>query len=601
MRYVQEHTELPNLSFWKKLTPEAQMKACQFLVMHELSETNYFRIDPSQDKASVYVVLSGTAHVKDGIDGEENIYNVGEIFGSTSMFDEAVKNPNSFDFDNLPDHLTTMENSKQVSMHKGTYMRLSLFDFHRQVLKDPAEEEQKMRDEAVKISGIRWEDLTEDDKFYIRVYKRTRQLINADLFAFLDAYRLIPKNARTPAYRYYREGIFGRELHLDPEEALSVYIIIDGGIRLDIEAHREDPQHNVHALSCKRKGKKPMVVMTRSMPILLLESGSLMFPSTECHTIGVEGEYGLGGRDGGGAGGRYGDDDTSVSDQSMSTLPSVTSHHHFPPADHRRMSMSPPRTANLMTTANSSGNGPVPGNSYSHLSFMAQPHTSAQGIPLPGHVIKRQLQRSNDAIVKRITSLLPWLNGKLTLRPGTVNPIAEEDEQANKAKDQDIDTTDSPAMYGTLMGSYGKNILSSSMETLMGRSKPPTGANGMRKTPGTAPMSGPGGGAFRPGGKRAKSNNQLMKSLKEQLVAKQSPPIFLTITAAGSLASKGKRRAQKRTVSRDEHDPSTADSRRAGSAGGGRDRGDDVLVPDINTAAALSASPLPPLETVSEV
>lgn len=155
--------------------------------------------------------------------------------------------------------------------------------------------------------------------------------------------------------------------------------------------------------------------------------------------------------------------------------------------------------------------------------------------------------------------------------------------------------------YGTLMGSYGKNILSSSMETLMGRSKPPTGANGMRKTPGTAPMSGPGGGAFRPGGKRAKSNNQLMKSLKEQLVAKQSPPIFLTITAAGSLASKGKRRAQKRTMSRDEHDPSTADSRRAGSAGGGRDRGDDVLVPDINTAAALSASPLPPLETVSEV
>lgn len=64
-----------------------------------------------------------------------------------------------------------------------------------------------------------------------------------------------------------------------------------------------------------------------------------------------------------------------------------------------------------------------------------------------GAVIKRQLQRSNDAIVKRITSLLPWLNGKLTLRPGTVNPIAEEDEQANKAKDQDIDTTDSPAMY----------------------------------------------------------------------------------------------------------------------------------------------------------
>lgn len=135
------------------------------------------------------------------------------------------------------------------------------------------------------------------------------------------------------------------------------------------------------------------------MPILLLESGSLLFPSTECYTIGVEGEYGLGGRDGGGGGGRHGDDDTSVSDQTMSTLPSITSHHHFPPADHRRMSMSPPRTANQMAAAaNSSGNGPTtPGNSYGHLSFMAQPHTSAQGFPLPGHTTPFH---SNDSVAQ---------------------------------------------------------------------------------------------------------------------------------------------------------------------------------------------------------
>lgn len=270
MRYVQDHTELPNLSFWKKLTPEAQMKACQFFVMHELSQTNYFRIDPSQDKAAVYVVLSGSAEVKEGLDKAETTYSVGDIFGATSLFDEATKNPNSFDFDNLPDHLTTMENSKQASLHKGTYMRLSLFDFHRHVLKDPAEEEERMREEAVKISGIRWEDLTDDDKFYIRVYKRTSQLINTELFAFLDSYKLVPKNARTPAYKYYREGVFGRELHLDPEEALSVYIVIDGGIRLDIEANRDDPEHNVHALSCKRKGQKPMVVMVCHFFLLVI-------------------------------------------------------------------------------------------------------------------------------------------------------------------------------------------------------------------------------------------------------------------------------------------------------------------------------------------
>lgn len=266
MRYVQENTELATMAFWKKLTPEAQMKACQYLVMHEMKETNYFRIDPSQDKAAIYVILSGSAEVKEGLDSHESVFTVGDIFGATEMFEEATKNPNAFDFNNLPEKLTTMNNSKQATLHKGTYMRLSLFDFHEHVLKNPAEEEEKMREEAAKISGIRWEDLTEDDKFYVRVYKRTRQLINSDLFAFLDSYKLIPKNARTPAYRYYREGVFGRELHLDPEEALSVYIIIDGGIRLDIEAKREDdPDHNIHTLSCKRKGKKPMVIRVCSL------------------------------------------------------------------------------------------------------------------------------------------------------------------------------------------------------------------------------------------------------------------------------------------------------------------------------------------------
>lgn len=56
--------------------------------------------------------------------------------------------------------------------------------------------------------------------------------------------------------------------------------------------------------------------------------------------------------------------------------------------------------------------------------------------------IKRQLQRSNDAIVKRITSLLPWLHGKLSLRPSSALGTVDEDEvnvptnegEAGKAK-----------------------------------------------------------------------------------------------------------------------------------------------------------------------
>lgn len=263
MQYVREHTELINTPFWTKLTAEAQLKACQYLVMQEVTQPNYIRLEPNKDKAAVYIVLSGTAEIKTGLSQEEVVLNPGEIFGNVPLFDEAVRIPNQFNVDDLPHQLTTINHSVTATLHKGTFMRLGLKDFHTNVLKNAEEEEKRMQEEAVEISGIAWEDLTEDDKFYIRVYKRTRTLINYDLFAFLDAYKLVPKNARTPAYKYYREGIFGRELHLDPDEALHIYVIIDGGIRIEIEARRDDPEHNVHALTCERKGKKPMVVMVR--------------------------------------------------------------------------------------------------------------------------------------------------------------------------------------------------------------------------------------------------------------------------------------------------------------------------------------------------
>jgi hypothetical protein len=612
-------------------------------------------------------------------------------------------------------------------MNKGTFMRLSLFDFHQNILKDPADEEQKMRDEAVKISGIRWEDLTDDDKFYVRVYQRTRQLINADLFAFLDAYKLVPKNARTAAYRYYREGIFGRELYLDPEEALSVYIVIDGSIRLEIEARRDDPEHNTHTLSCKRKGKKPMVIMTRTMPILLLESGSLLFPSTHCHTVGLA--------DDGGSGYRHShrngatDDDTnSVGDMSMSTLGSTASHPlHTSSAAATKRASSPPRSnqansrpgthtnnasALYNTTTSSSHSSPIQQRNFS---ILAQPHTTSQGTPLPGHnawgtshhagnnlenifsaaenrrqsdvsimskfsedyntfvakytnkahhqnkygkrsegknqdkkpavglyklraiferettylkipfahferilddnrlivknmadVIKKQLQRSNDTIVKRITSLLPWLDGKLTLRPSSSLGTVDEDAQPfiKEKLEGDESSSKKPVMGGKLMGSYGTNILSSSMGTMLGKNRvdnalrhsmsSTTIASSIDSQSATTAKSKP----------NQLSSNEIMKNLKEKMATKQCPPIFLTISAAGALASKGKRRA-KRDSAKDSAGAASDDqaslTEANTNAGGGGDSVADEQAAHALSSKAMSSAPLPPLETVSEV
>jgi hypothetical protein len=269
--YVKDHTDLTLQPFWKTLSAEAQLKACQFFIMQEMNQTTYTRIDNNQDKAAIYIVLSGMATVKQGENGEERKLNAGGVFGATSLFEKAAKDPEGFKFSD--DVLTNDNETIRATLEKGTYMRISLYDFHKFVLQKEIDEELKNREEESKISGIKWEDLTDDDKFYVRVYKRTRALINRDLFLFLDSYKLIPKNARTYAYRFYREGRFGRELAIQPDEALHVHVIIDGGVRIDIEAKRasQDIEYHQHALSCRRKGKKPMVITVSYIVSLFFE------------------------------------------------------------------------------------------------------------------------------------------------------------------------------------------------------------------------------------------------------------------------------------------------------------------------------------------
>jgi WD40 repeat protein len=127
------------------------------------------------------------------------------------------------------------------------------------MIEDKEEEVRKAQAEDSKIAEIPWNELTNDDKFYIKVYKRVRELVNRNIFALLDSYKMVPKNSRTPAYKYFHETEIYREIHVDQSEPPSVYIIISGRIRIEVETIRNKGK-KPHTIACKRKGKKPMVV-----------------------------------------------------------------------------------------------------------------------------------------------------------------------------------------------------------------------------------------------------------------------------------------------------------------------------------------------------
>lgn len=268
MYYYSTNSKLMEQHFWKQLKEDAQIRLLQSLILQEIDEINNLRMATSKNRGAIYIILSGTAEVKRDTEQEEELIGPGGVFGAVDLCNKIVDNIEEYrkmdDNELLDNHILT------IKMHKGSYVRIGINDLFRNVFPvDNTEAIKKARAEDSAIAEIPWEDLTEDDKFYIKVYKRTRDMIHKDLFAFLDSYRTIPKNARMPAFKYYFEREKDREIILNEADPMHVYVIIDGRVRIEVEA-KQNSDHTRHTLSCKRKGRRPMIVKVKNISNMLM-------------------------------------------------------------------------------------------------------------------------------------------------------------------------------------------------------------------------------------------------------------------------------------------------------------------------------------------
>lgn len=255
MEYLKTNTDFTSMPFWESLSEEFRLRAAQCMVLQEVSDTRQLRMISTKDNAAIYVILSGTAEVKEGFDGEEHILGPGEMFGNSELFKEVLSNIHSYK-DTSGDQVLD-DRVIFAKMHQGSYLRLSLYDMCKYVFGADQNEEKIDKLEYSKIAGMNWDELTDDDKFYVKVYLRTRNLVNKHFFAFLDSYRLVPKNSRMPAFKFYCEYERGKMIQLKKHDPLNVYVVIEGGIKIEIEANRGGGDHKI---SCKRKGRKPMII-----------------------------------------------------------------------------------------------------------------------------------------------------------------------------------------------------------------------------------------------------------------------------------------------------------------------------------------------------
>lgn len=253
MEFLRDNTKINEYSFWSSLSEEAQLKAMTCFSLQEVnSGPSKVILTSGREKAVLYVCLTGKATSKSIKTDLTTEYGHGEVLGLVDDFNEVVDNPILF---------TVNEGGiggvdQILDFVHGTFVRLELVDLYTRVLKHLIAVRSEYDEELAIIEEMRideeiaekpWQDLTEDDRFYVRVYKRTKERVNAAFFSFADSYRVIPKNASMPAYIYYHEAGIGKEVFLDENDTAWVFVIIDGSVRIDITTTKSD--HSDHTLS----------------------------------------------------------------------------------------------------------------------------------------------------------------------------------------------------------------------------------------------------------------------------------------------------------------------------------------------------------------
>jgi hypothetical protein len=253
--YLVKNTQLRDKEFFKKLSEEDQEKVTKCFTMQEVPQPKKEIVSRNRLKAVVYICLSGFATVRNMKTEQVHRFGMGEVFGSMSHFHKVIVDGEEMK-EGHPDDQGTPE--EVIDFGEGTFVRMELNDMYGALTPDEEElaaiEEKKEQQAATQISGIAWEKMSEDDKFFVRVYQRTKSLVNKRFFSFLDSYRMIPKNATMAAYRYYHEGNKGRDIYLDRRDQTWVFVFIDGSIRVELCTSKTNTAD--HTISYVRKGEE---------------------------------------------------------------------------------------------------------------------------------------------------------------------------------------------------------------------------------------------------------------------------------------------------------------------------------------------------------
>lgn len=176
-----------------------------------------------------------------------------------------------------------------------TLLRLSYKDFLYAVLPPKSKYDGLDEDELYIATNP---DLSEDDILCIRLCKQSKKTLSKTLFDLLMSNEIIPKNSRSSSFQYMRYSNFGREMNFSKEDSRTVFVIVDGSMRLiltrpkcvstsksGLESAVTSSISSTTFDHIDEDGKPLILLKSERIPIMIIELGSVFVVNEMCFNI----------------------------------------------------------------------------------------------------------------------------------------------------------------------------------------------------------------------------------------------------------------------------------------------------------------------------
>ena len=317
LSFLEKYTYIKNFRFWFRLSEEQKLSLSKAFTLVDERPLK-LETDCEEDSANLFIVFSGSAVVSNNWSAMVETYTLGKVFGAIDIFDTALDTEEDRDiYDYLKggpgfaDVKTStngfkpslergdkVENLKlSALLERGSVLKLTIHGYRASCLEfygENGDDDEEISDDFELPPDS---SLTDQDFISIFARRTAKRVLHKTIYSFLYKCDLLPRLASDPSNEFLFHGNFGRQLTIPADGTQFVFLVLIGSVRIQVDRRGKSKGGDENSsgemvpgtIACIRRGEDnchSLIIKKANMPIATMEMGSLFTFGEDCFKVG---------------------------------------------------------------------------------------------------------------------------------------------------------------------------------------------------------------------------------------------------------------------------------------------------------------------------